>query len=103
MKQNDLLSFVLECLQYIKKYNSLIKIIRVKGLSPRHWRQINHELGIQIDPHNNSLLRLIGMRLYLDGPMKIIRAISDVAQKEYAIQMQTELLDAELKAIEFSF
>jgi hypothetical protein len=44
---------------------------------------------------------MIAMRLYLDEPMRVIKAISDIAQKEYAIQMQTELLDIEIREIQF--
>lgn len=87
MKQTELLQFVLECLSYIKKYQNLIKMTRVKGLNARHWRQINTELNISIDPTTTSLLRMIGMQLFDDESIKVIKAISDIAQKEYAIQM----------------
>ena len=37
-KQNEMLRFILDSLGYIKKYNTLIKTTRVKGLTARHWR-----------------------------------------------------------------
>jgi len=43
------------------------------------------------------------MKLYNEDKIKIIKGISDIAQKEYAIQMQTEQLFAEMKSIEFEF
>jgi hypothetical protein len=62
-KQSEALNFVLDCLVYLKKYHPLIKTMRVKGLTARHWRQINSELGLQIDPSTTCFLRLIGMEL----------------------------------------
>ena len=44
---------------------------------------------------------MIGMRLYCDEPMKVIKLISDNAQKEYAIEMQTDQIEQEIKTIEF--
>lgn len=37
-KQNEMLKFILDCLGYIKKYGTLIKTTRAKGLTARHWR-----------------------------------------------------------------
>jgi len=91
-KQSEALNFVLDCLVYLKKYHPLIKTMRVKGLTARHWRQINSELGLQIDPSTTCFLRLIGMELHKEDPIQIIKNISDVAQKEHAIMVQTESL-----------
>lgn len=38
-----------------------------------------------------------------DDNLTKIKLVSDVAQKEYAIQMQTEALEREMKAAEFEF
>lgn len=60
-KQNEMMNFILDCLGFLKMYQILIKITRVKGLTARHWRQINLELGITIDPATTTLLRMIGL------------------------------------------
>ncbi len=92
---------MLDCLNYIKKYQPLIKTIRVKGLTQRHWRQINAELNLTIDPQSTTLLRLIGLGLFAEDRISIIKGISDIALKEYSVQVQTEQLDAEVKAVKF--
>ena len=56
-----MLNFIQDTIAYIRKYTPLIKITRVKGLTNRHWRQINAELSIVIDPSTTTLLRIIGL------------------------------------------
>ena len=102
-KQQEVLSFLLDSVFYSLKYLPLVKTVRVKGLTPRHWRQINNELGFSVDPASTCLLRLIGMQLMSDDNLSKIKQVSDIAQKEHAIQMQTEALESEMKSVEFEF
>lgn len=69
-KPVELLKYIGDCLDYIKKYQTLVRITRVKGLTSRHWRQINAELGITIDPYTSTLIRMIGMELTLESRLK---------------------------------
>lgn len=77
--QIDVLTFILDSLAYITKYQTLIKTTRVKGLNLRHWRSINSELGIVIEPQTTNLIRMIGFGLFHDDRIKIIKGISDIA------------------------
>jgi hypothetical protein len=79
-----------ECLGYFKKYFPMIKILRTKGLANRHWQQISAALLISVDPASTYVLKLIAMGFHLDEKFKITKAISDIAQKEYAVQQATE-------------
>ena len=56
-----------------------------------------------IDPASTTLLRMIGMNLFADDKIKIIKGISDIAQKEFSVQCQTEDLDKEMKSVLFEF
>jgi hypothetical protein len=37
-KQQEVLNFLMDCIAYALKYLPLAKTVRVKGLTPRHWR-----------------------------------------------------------------
>lgn len=69
----------------------------------RHWRQINTTLVTVVEPSNTSLFKLIQLGFHLDEKFKVCKVISDVAQKEYAVQTATEILDKEMRAVEFYF
>lgn len=43
------------------------------------------------------------MKLYEEEPLKVIKAISDIAQKEYAVQVSMEMLEANVMNTEFTF
>ena len=79
LKQAELLQYIFETLSYLKKYMPMIKATRIKGMTVRHWRQINSALKITIDPSQSCFLHLIGMRLHEEEAMKTIKAISDLA------------------------
>ena len=49
-QQKGLLMFMYDVIIYFKQYMAMIKTLRTKGLSLRHWRQIGTQLGFSIDP-----------------------------------------------------
>ena len=81
----------------------MIKATRTKGMTVRHWRQINSALKITIDPSTSCFLHLIGMRLHEEEAMKTIKAISEIAQKEYAVQVSMEMLERDVMTAQFQF
>lgn len=102
-RQGELLNFMFETLGYFKNYFPMIKTLRTKGLALRHWRSIGQQLGFSIDPSTVSLFQIIALGLYEEEKIKIIKNISDIAQKEYAVSQALENLDKEMKAVEFEF
>ena len=92
-----------EVLQYFKKYFPMIKTLRTRGLALRHWREIGKQLGFSIDPASVSLFKIIALKLFEDDKLRIIKNISDIAQKEFAVSQALEALDREMKGVEFEF
>ena len=92
-----------ETLTYFKNYYPLIKTLRSKGLALRHWRTIGQQLGFSIDPATVSLFKILSLGLDKEEQLKIIKNISDIAQKEYAVQQALDNLDKEMKHVEFEF
>lgn len=86
LKTAELLQFMFESLGYFKKYFPMIKILRTRGLAMRHWRQISAALGITVEPASTCVFRLIAMGFHLDEKFRICKGISEIAQKEYAVQ-----------------
>lgn len=74
-----------ETLGYFKKYLPMIKTLRSKGLVLRHWRTIGQQLGFSIDPASVSLFKILALGLNEEDKLRIIKNISDIAQKEYAV------------------
>jgi hypothetical protein len=70
---------------YFKQYMAMIKTLRTKGLSLRHWRQIGTQLGFSIDPATITLFKIIALDLFKEEKLRVIKNISDIAQKEYAV------------------
>ena len=84
-QQKGLLMFMYDVIVYFKQYMPMIKTLRTKGLSLRHWRQIGYQLGFSIDPATVTLFKIIALELFKEEKLKTIKNISDVAQKEYAV------------------
>ena len=78
--------FMFETLTYFRNYFILIKTLRSKGLALRHWRTIGQQIGFSIDPATISLFKILALGLQEEDKLKIIKNISDIAQKEYAVQ-----------------
>ena len=83
----------------------MLKALRTKGLALRHWRMIGNKLnlgsGSGLDPSTLTLWKLIGLRLYEEEKLLVIKSICDIANKEYAVQTTLETLEREMKATEF--
>ena len=63
----------------------MIKVVRTRGLAPRHWRQIGNTLGIVIDINNTNLFKLIVAEFHEPKILKQVKTITDIAAKEYAV------------------
>ena len=92
-----------ETLNYFKKYYPVIKTLRSKGLALRHWRTIGQQLGFSIDPATVSFFKIYALGLHEEEKLKIIKNISDIAQKEYAVSQALDNLDKEMRHVEFEF
>jgi hypothetical protein len=87
-KQQELQKFISDGLTHFKKYGTMLRTLRTKGLAPRHWKQLGERLncGFIIDPAHITLLSLIQMRLYEEVNLRTIKAVCEQATKEYAAQ-----------------
>jgi len=94
---------MVETLNYFKDYFPMIRTLRSKGLALRHWRTIGQQIGFSIDPASVQLFKLIALGLHKDDQLKIIKNISDIAQKEYAVAQALDNLDKEMRHVEFDF
>lgn len=73
-------TFIGEEIKEFQKQVPLIVGLCNPGLKPRHWEQIK-QLGLRIDPQQETLGVLINSELYKDLPK--IEEISEQATKEY--------------------
>lgn len=101
--QKALLTFMQDVVVYFKQYLPLVKTLRTKGLSLRHWRQVGLQLGFSIDPSTVTLFKIIALDLQKEEKIATIKNISEIAQKEFAVANALETLDREVKAVEFEF
>jgi dynein heavy chain len=94
---------MIDSLNHFKKYGTMLRTLRTKGLAGRHWKMIGAKLGLAIEPSMLSLLDLIYLRLYEDSKMKVIKLVCEVATKEFAVQEALEAVDNEMRSVEFEF
>ncbi len=81
----------------------MLKALRTKGLALRHWRMIGNKLNFTVYPATLTLKKLINLKLYEEDKLLIIKSVSEIATKEYAVMTSLENLDREMKALEFTF
>lgn len=98
----NLLNYLYNKLEDFKEYLPMISALRTKGISERHWQQLSEKFGVNLDPATLSVRSLLGQKLYEADKISKIKAISDIAVKEYAIQTTLETLENEIKAAEFT-
>lgn len=80
----------------------MLKYLRTKGMTLRHWRMIGQKLNFTVDPSTLTLMKLINLKLHEgDQKMSIIKAVSEIATKEFAANNGLDQLDREVKAQEF--
>ena len=63
----------------------MFKALKTKGMVLKHWRMISNKLNFAIDPATLTLKKLIHLRLYEEEKLLIIKSISEIATKEYAV------------------
>ena len=79
----------------------MISSLRSKGLEKRHWQMLSKQLGFEIEPTTLSLQKLIDKRLYEGSKLEVIKGVSEIAIKEYAIKTTLDALENELRTMEF--
>jgi hypothetical protein len=82
----DLLRFIMDSLNHFKRYGPMLRTLRTKGLATRHWVQVSDKIGIKINPAQSTLHGLISLGLYEEEKLSSIKAVCEVATKEYAVQ-----------------
>lgn len=100
-KQMELLQFILDCINHLKKYFPMLRTLRTKGLAGRHWKQIGGTLKIQLDPATATLHKLILHQLHDEEKLKLVKQVCEVATKEFTVQLALEQLEKDMKAVEF--
>jgi len=63
---------------------------------------IGAKMGFSFDPSTMTLWKLINLKLHEESKMAIIRGISEIATKEYAVLTGLESLDKDIRAAEFT-
>ena len=98
----NLLNYLYNKLEEFKEYLPMISALRTKGISERHWTKLSEKFEMHLDPATLSIRSLLEKKLYEADKLSKIKAISDIAVKEYAIQTTLETLENEIKAAEFT-
>lgn len=81
----------------------MIAAMRAKGLEKRHWNALSKQLGFEsVDTNSATLAHLIDMKLHEGPQLEIIKAVCEVAMREWAIKTTLDSLDSELKNVEFT-
>ena len=62
---------------------------------------LSKQLGFEIEPLNLTLQKLIDNQMYEGKRLDIIKGVSEIAIKEYAIKTTLEALEHELRIMEF--
>jgi len=96
-----LLTFLMNKLDKFKTYLPMIAALRTKGLEKRHWSLLSRQLDHDIDPQALTLAELLKQGFHEGESVEVIKGVSEIAIKEYAIKTTLEALDMELKHIEF--
>lgn len=97
------MNYLLRELEKFKEYMPMITAMRAKGLEKRHWHALAKQLGFdQVDSATMTLANLIDMKLHEGPQLEVIKAVCEVAMREWTIKTTLDSLEAELKNIEFS-
>ena len=90
-------------LEKFKEYMPMISSMRAKGLEKRHWNAMSKQLGFEgTDTQSMTLAHLIEMKLHEGPRLDVIKAVCEVAMREWAIKSTLDTLEAELKNVEFT-
>ena len=98
-----LVNYLLRELERFKEYLPMIAAMRAKGLEKRHWQQMTRQLDQDnLETSNLTLAHLIEMRLFEGPKLEMIKTVSDIAMKEWAIKTTLDSLEGELRVVEFT-
>ena len=64
---------------------------------------ISRQLDIKLDRQNVTLFKCICKGLHEEDKLRVIKAISDQATREYAVRCSLDMLDKDVKNLEFYF
>lgn len=94
--------YLLRELEKFKDYMPMITAMRAKGLEKRHWNALQRQLGFEnVETASLTLATLIEMDLHQGAQLDVIKAVCEVAMKEWAIKSTLDSLEHDLKSIEF--
>ncbi|KAK3782184.1 hypothetical protein RRG08_032935 [Elysia crispata] len=87
-------------IENFKPYVPLIQGLTNPGLRQRHWDAMSNEIGVKLKPSPNlTFTKCLEMKLedYIDAIVKV----SEVAAKEYAIELALNKMESEWETVEF--
>ena len=98
-----LVNYLIRELDRFKDYMPMIGAMRAKGLEKRHWMNLARSLDFDsLDTPQLTLATLIETRLFEGPKLEMIKTVSDIAMKEWAIKTTLDGLDSELRNIDFT-
>ncbi|XP_059153506.1 dynein axonemal heavy chain 1-like [Physella acuta] len=83
-----------------KPYVPLIQGLTNPGLRKRHWDILSEDIGMKLKPSPNLTFTKV-LELKLDEHIEVITRVSEVAAKEYAIELSLNKMEADWENIEF--
>lgn len=96
-----MLTYLIGELEKFKDYMPMITSLRSKGLEKRHWQMLSKQLGFEVEPTTLTLQKLIEKQMFEGKRLDIIKGVSEIAIKEYAIKTTLDALEHELRVMEF--
>ncbi|GFS18450.1 dynein heavy chain 1, axonemal [Elysia marginata] len=87
-------------IENFKPYVPLIQGLTNPGLRQRHWDAMSAEIGVKLKPSPNlTFTKCLEMKL--EHHIDVIAKVSEVAAKEYAIELALNKMEAEWESVEF--
>ena len=98
---NDFLAMSLCQVGEFKPFVPLIAALRQDGMRDRHWDQISDTLALDVHPSEQfTLTSAISMGLL--GHLDSIQEVSELASKEFAIEVALQKMQDEWKSLELA-
>ena len=77
----------------------VLQALRVKGLEFRHLKRIRNEVGWEdLNLQKANFRSLVKKSIHTGKNFEIIKGISELASKEYAIRLSLEAVEKELES-----
>ncbi|XP_055888364.1 dynein axonemal heavy chain 1-like isoform X4 [Biomphalaria glabrata] len=83
-----------------KPYVPLIQGLTNPGLRQRHWDILSEEIGMKLKPSPNLTFTKV-LDLKLDDHIDVISRVSEIAAKEYGIELALNKMEADWENVEF--